>query len=65
MERCDTCQYIEGLFDSHWASVSSRNVCVSFCKLLPENPKKHEDSIIPKEIQGVGSTLDFLEISDS
>ena len=25
VERCDTCQYVEGLFDSHWGSVSLRN----------------------------------------
>ena len=43
-------------------SVSLRtSTCISFCKLLPENPTK--DSRNSKEIQGVGSTLDFLEKS--
>ena len=35
------------------------STCISFCKLLPENPTNHEDSRNSKEIQGVGSTLDF------
>ena len=30
VERCDTCQYVEGLFDSHWAGVSLRNSYLSF-----------------------------------
>ena len=33
------------------------------CQYVEENPTNLEDSIISKEIQGVGSTLDFLEIS--
>ena len=30
VERCDTCQYVEGSFDSHWRSVSLRNVYLYF-----------------------------------
>ena len=30
VEKCDTCQYAEGLFDSHWRSVSLRNVYLYF-----------------------------------
>ena len=26
VNRCDTCQYVKGLSDSHWGSVSFRNV---------------------------------------
>ena len=26
MERCGSCQYIEGSFESYWGSVSMRNV---------------------------------------
>ena len=30
VERCDTCQYVEGLFGSHWGSVSSINFYLYF-----------------------------------
>ena len=30
MERCDTCQYVESLFDNHWGSVSLGNFYLSF-----------------------------------
>ena len=52
---CDTCQYVEGLFDSHWRSLSLRNFCISFCKLLPENPTNYAaaDSRNYNEVQGV------------
>ena len=36
------------------------STCPSLCKLLPENPTNHEDSRNSKEIQGVGSTLEFF-----
>ena len=39
------------------------STCLSFCELLPENPTNHADSRNSKEVQGVGSTLSFLEIS--
>ena len=38
------------------------STCYSFCKLLPEDPTTHDNSNNSKEIQGVGSTLDFLKI---
>ena len=41
------------------------STCFSCCKLLPENPTNHEDTRNSKEIQGVGSPLDFLEILES
>ena len=66
MERCNTCEYVEGIFDSHLGSVSLKDFylfSISFCKLLPENPTNHEDSRNSKKIQGVGITSDFLEIS--
>ena len=39
LERCDTCQYVEGLFDSYWPweSVSLRNFYLFF--FLQENPR--------------------------
>ena len=30
VEKCDTCQYVDGLFDSHWGSVSLRNFYLYF-----------------------------------
>ena len=39
------------------------STCMSFCKLLPENPTNHGHSRNSKEIQSVGGTLDFLEMS--
>ena len=30
VERCATCQYIEGLFDSHWGRVSLGNFYLYF-----------------------------------
>ena len=27
---CNTCQYVEGLFDSHWGSVSLKDFYLSF-----------------------------------
>ena len=66
VERCDSCQYIEGSFDSYWESVSLRryiSTSLSFSKLLPENPRIHADSRNSKEIQGFVNTSDFLVIS--
>ena len=45
MEGCDTYQYVESLFDSRRGSMSF--TCLSFCKLLQENPINHEE--IPRK----------------
>ena len=64
MERCDTCQYVEGLLNSHWGNVSLRNFYLSFfLQAFTRKSNKPEDSRNSKEIKGVGCTLDFLEIS--
>ena len=77
VERCDSCQYIEGWFDiycecefkkiwyiflnSHFPNIIS--TILSFSKLLPENPRIHADSRTFKNIQGFVNTLDILESS--
>ena len=59
------CQYVKGLFGSHLGSVSLRNIyCLSFGKLLPENPTNNDDSRNTKEIQASG-VLFFLKLIES
>ena len=64
VEKCDTCNYVEGLFDSHWRSVSLRNVYLYFfLQAFTRNPRIHAESRTYKNIQGFMNTLDILESS--
>ena len=64
MERCDTCQYVEGLFDSHLGSLSFLPVFVSasFYKKIQQTMKIQE---IPRKSKVSGAPWIFLKCLES
>ena len=67
MERCDTCQNVEGLFDSHWASgelkkFQSDFLCASFYLKIQQTMKIQE---IPWKSKVLRAPLIFLKFLES
>ena len=58
MERCVTCQYVEGLWKSHWGSVSLRKFLPVF--LFASFYQKIQQTIKIKEIPR--KSLNFLNL---
>ena len=66
MEKCDACQYVEGLFDSHWRSVSLRNVYLYF--FLQAFTSKIQESMQIQELPRISKVLYpwiFLKVLES
>ena len=67
MERCDTCQYVEGLFHSHWGWVSLRIflpvfLSASFYQKIQQTMKIQE---FPRKSKVLGAPWIFLKFLES
>ena len=56
---CDTCQYVEGLFDSHWGK---KFLSASFYQKIQQTMKILE---IPRKSKVLGAPWNFLKFLES